>query len=179
MQCNGLSKRLGTIATVMLIHEIEHPGLLMIFKLPIKLQVLGIWHVSFEDVLPTLDSESFDETHCYPPVRIFHFLFLPPLVCQPELAAVGAFHKQLFFPFSFCFLSRASRLFMIAAPSNEMATLFAASTSSEGNKGSGREGSLGQQQYPATTVPDLAPSHVNPSSNNARGMLYKNTMDDR
>ncbi|CDH51391.1 hypothetical protein RO3G_05746 [Lichtheimia corymbifera JMRC:FSU:9682] len=49
-----------------------------------------------------------------------------------------------------------------------MATLFAASTSSEGNKGSGREGSLGQQQYPATAVPDLATSNVNPSSNNAR-----------
>lgn len=58
---------------------------------------------------------------------------------------------------------------MIAAPSNEMATLFAASSSDSNNQGGGSEGSLGQQQFPATTVPDLAPSHVNALSNNTRG----------
>lgn len=59
---------------------------------------------------------------------------------------------------------------MIAAPSNEMATLFAASSSNSNNQGGGgSEGSLGQQQFPATTVPDLAPSHVNALSNNTRG----------
>lgn len=150
----------------------------MIFKLPIKLQVLGICMCLLKMCYP-LSIRSHSTKHTlilqYSSLSLalaLTFFFLPPLVCQPELAAVGAFHKHYFFPFSFCFLSRASRLFMIAAPSNEMATLFAASTSSEGNKGSGREGnSLGQQQYPATTVPDLAPSNVNPSSHNARGML--------
>lgn len=61
---------------------------------------------------------------------------------------------------------------MFAAPSNEMATLFAASSSDSNNQGGGgssSEGSLGQQQFPATTVPDLAPSHVNALSNNTRG----------
>lgn len=91
-----LSKHLGNCNVDP--HKIEHPPCCSYSKLPIKLQVLGILHVSLKDVLPTLDSESFDEKHSYSPVTL-PLSFFSPLVCQPENTAVGAFLKRFFFFF--------------------------------------------------------------------------------